>query len=220
MKKRRKRKKWKTFFVLFMLFCGLAWFQSHFQKQNPPTLVKITDPFREVKKYQPYIQAELAKYQLEEHTAVLIALMQQESHGLGGDPMQASESAGLARNTITDPKQSIQAGVKHFQRVLSYGTQKGVDFPTIIQAYNMGAGYIDYVAQHGGKHSEKLAKEYSLLQVKQKPTLYNCGGDKNNFRYPYCYGDFTYSTKVNKNIQLLVDSVPVTKSEKTPSGSF
>jgi len=103
---------------------------------------------------------------------------------------------------------------------LAYGTQQKVDFPTIIQAYNMGAGYIDYVAQHGGKHSEELAKEFSLLQVKQKPTLYNCGGDKNNFRYPYCYGDFSYSTKVSKNIQLLVDTVPVTNSEKTPNVSF
>ncbi|MDR4945278.1 lysozyme family protein [Neobacillus cucumis] len=220
MKKRRKRKKPKKrifLFMLFLLFSGLAWFQ--YQKQDSPPLEK-TDPFSEVKKYQPYIQNELAKYHLEKHTPVLIALMQQESHGLGGDPMQASESAGLAKNTITDPKQSIQVGVKHFQRVLTYGTQKKVDFPTIIQAYNMGIGYIDYVAQHGGKHSEALAKEFSLLQVKQKPTLYNCGGDKSNFRYPYCYGDFTYSTKVNKNIQLLVDSVPVTNSEKTPNGSF
>ncbi|MEH7093678.1 lysozyme family protein [Neobacillus vireti] len=219
MKKRRKRKKRKTFLVLFLLFCGLAWFQSYFQKQSSPPLVKH-DSFTAVKKYIPYIHDELAKYHLEEHTPVLIALMQQESHGLGGDPMQASESAGLTKNTITDPKQSIQAGVKHFQHVLAYGTQQKVDFPTIIQAYNMGAGYIDYVAQHGGKHSEELAKQFSLLQVKQKPTVYNCGGDKNNFRYPYCYGDFSYSTKVSKNIQLLVDTVPVTNSEKTPSGSF
>jgi len=219
MKKKRKRKKWKSFFVLFLLFCGLAWFQSHFQKQSSPPLVK-TDSFAAAKKYMPYINNELAKYHLEEHTPVLIALMQQESHGLGGDPMQSSESAGLTKNTITDPKQSIQVGVKHFQRVLAYGTQQKVDFPTIIQAYNMGAGYIDYVAQHGGKHSEELAKEFSLLQVKQKPSLYNCGGDKNNFRYPYCYGDYSYSTKVSKNIQLLVDTVPVTNSEKTPNVPF
>src|SRR4051794_4606166 len=117
MKKKRKRKKWKSFFVLFLLFCGLAWFQSHFQKQSSPPLMN-TDPFAEAKKYTPYIHDELAKYHLEEHTPVLIALMQQESHGHGGDPMQASESAGLAKNTITDPKQSIQVGVKHFQRVL------------------------------------------------------------------------------------------------------
>jgi hypothetical protein len=146
--------------------------------------------------------------------------MQQESRGKGGDPMQASESAGLARNTITDPKQSIEVGVKHFQQVLAYGNERQVDFPTIIQAYNMGSGYIDYVSQHGGKHSEELAKEFSLLQVNKQPTRYTCGGNKNNFRYPYCYGDFTYSTKVSKNLQLLVESVPVTDNEKTTGEAF
>jgi hypothetical protein len=217
--KKRKRKKFKLFFMLFVLFCALAMFQNYFQHQSSPDLVK-TDPFADVKKYRPLIHDELAKYNLESHTTVLIALMQQESRGRGGDPMQASESAGLARNTITDPQKSIQVGVKHFQRVLTYGNQKKVDFETIIQSYNMGIGYINYIAQHGGKHSEALAKEFSLQQVKEKPTIYTCGGNKDNFRYPYCYGDFTYSTKVTKNIQLLADTVPVTENEKTTSGSF
>jgi hypothetical protein len=217
--KKRRRSKFKTFFVLFIIFCALAMFQNHFQKQSSPQIVE-NDPFTDVKKYTPLIHDELAKYQLESHTDTLIALMQQESRGKGGDPMQASESAGLAPNTINDPKKSIQAGVKHFQSVLTYGNQKKVDFPTIIQAYNMGRGYVDYVAQHGGKHSEALAKEFSLLRVKEKPNIYTCGGDKNNFRYPYCYGDFTYSTKVAKNMQLLVDSIPVNSSKKTPGGAY
>jgi hypothetical protein len=222
-KRKRKQKKIRTFFLLFLVFCALAMFQHYFQKPTPPTIDK-NDPFADVKKFSPLIEQELAKYHLESQTPVLVALMQQESRGKGGDPMQASESAGLARNTITDPKQSIQVGVKHFHRVFSYGNQKKVDFPTIIQAYNMGVGYVDYVAQHGGKHSEELAKQFSLLQVKKKPNLYTCGGNKNNFRYPYCYGDFTYSTKVTKNIQLLADTVPVTGtgigSDKPTSGSF
>lgn len=218
--KKRRRKKVKTFFMLILLFFGLALFQTYFQqKQMAPPIAK-DDPFAEVKKYTPLLQAELAKYHLEDQTSVLVALMQQESHGQGGDPMQASESAGLARNTISDPKQSIKVGVQHFQRVFSYGNQQKVDFSTIIQAYNMGIGYIDFVAQRGGKHSEALAKEFSLLRVKEKPTVYTCGGDKNNFRYPYCYGDFTYSTKVTKNIRLLVDSFPVTNDQKTTNGSF
>ncbi|MFP5115457.1 lysozyme family protein [Bacillaceae bacterium C204] len=217
--KKRKRKKFKTFFVLFILFCALAMFQNYFQQQDSPLVVK-KDPFADVKKYRPLVHDELAKYHLENHTAVVVALMQQESRGQGGDPMQASESAGLARNTITDPKKSIQVGVKHFQRVLTYGNEKKVDFQTIIQSYNMGIGYIDYVAEHGGKHSEELAKEFSLQRVKEKPTIYTCDGNKNNFRYPYCYGDFTYSTKVTKNMELLADSIPVTGDEKTTGESF
>src|SRR5690348_7724494 len=107
------------------------------------------DPFTDVKKYRSTIYNELTKYHLESYTDVLVALMQQESHGKGGDPMQASESAGLPRNSINDPTQSIQVGVTHFQEVLSYGQQKNVDFATIIQAYNMGKVYIDYIAEHG-----------------------------------------------------------------------
>lgn len=214
---KRRRKKLKTIFVLLMLFCALALLQTYFQQQAAH---KVNDPFADVKKYSPLIHNELEKYHLEKYTTVLVALMQQESKGKGGDPMQASESAGLSRNTIKDPKQSIQVGVKHFQRVLTYGNQKKVDFPTIIQAYNMGIGYIDYIAQHGGKHSENLAKQFSLLQVQKKPTLYTCGDNKSNFRYPYCYGDFTYSTKVTKNVQSLADSVPVTSSKRTNGESF
>ncbi|TCP20295.1 lysozyme-like protein [Scopulibacillus darangshiensis] len=159
--------------------------------------------FKNVRKYEPQLREELAKDDLEEYTPVLMALMQQESNGLGDDPMQASESAGLKRNGIHDVSRSIHQGVKHFERVLTYGQQQGVDFPAIIQAYNMGISYINYVKAHGGKHSEDLAKSFSLIQVHKAPKKYDCGGDKKNFRYPYCYGDFTYNAKVEKNIDAL-----------------
>ncbi|OCA85737.1 hypothetical protein A8F94_12750 [Bacillus sp. FJAT-27225] len=159
-----------------------------------------------VERYIPVLHEELQKQNLEEYTPVLAAVMQQESKGKGGDPMQSSESAGLAPNEIEDPEQSIRQGIKHFRQAVEYGEKKNVDLPTIIQAYNMGLGYIDYVANRGGKHKEELAKEYSYLQVQKNPTTYNCGGDKNNFRYPYCYGDFTYTTKVMANIRTFASS--------------
>ncbi|URM31508.1 lysozyme family protein [Cytobacillus firmus] len=161
---------------------------------------------KDVQNYTPLLEMELKEVNLEEYTLVLAAIMQQESKGKGGDPMQASESAGLPPNSIQDPEQSIKQGVKHFKRALDYGNNKKVDFPTIIQAYNMGIGYIDYVSQKGGKHSEEIAKEFSLAQAEKNPQIYNCGGDKNNFRYPYCYGDFSYTTKVTKSIESLIAS--------------
>lgn len=218
--KKRRRKNAASSFVVFILLLGTFFVILSLSKmQDHPPMGK-NDPFTDVKKYRSTIYNELAKYQLESYTDVLIALMQQESHGKGGDPMQASESAGLPRNSIKDPNQSIQVGVKHFQQVLSYGQQKNVDFATIIQAYNMGKGYIDYIAVHGGKHSEDLAKSFSLIQVQKAPNLYTCGGNKKNFRYPYCYGDFTYSSKVSKNIELLTDSQPVADNKKTTEQSF
>ncbi len=179
------------------------------------------DPFTNVKKYSPVLEAELEKYKLEQYTDVLLALMQQESRGKGGDPMQSSEAAGLSPNEIEDPNESIKQGVKHFNQVFTYGNKKKVDFPTIVQSYNMGMGYITFISEHGRKHSEQLAKQFSMTQVNKNPKIYNCGGDKNNFRYPYCYGDFTYSTKVAKNMEMITDStIPTTIADEAASESY
>lgn len=207
----KKKKVQRNFNVVLILFSFLFFtvlIQHFFQLQNQPKKVTSVETIisDDVAKYTPVLRKELEKVNLEEYTVVLAAIMQQESRGKGGDPMQASESAGLAPNTISDPQQSIRQGVKHFKNTLSYGTSKKVDFPTIIQAYNMGIGYIDFVAQNGGKHSEEVAKQFSSIQVDKNPTVYNCGGDQNNFRYPYCYGDFSYTSKVTRNIESLTAS--------------
>ncbi|WP_316568235.1 lysozyme family protein [Neobacillus sp. YIM B06451] len=211
MKKKRKlsnrRKEKRRLFHILIILAGVFFLvkvlNEEFSFIKKPQLVYKNIPSENVKRYTPLIHNELMKVQLEEYTPLLAAVMQQESKGKGGDPMQSSESAGLPPNAITDPEQSIRQGVKHFQRAIQYGEKKNVDLPTIIQAYNMGLGYIDFVAENGGKHKEEFAKKYSYIQVQKNPTLYNCGGDKNNFRYPYCYGDFTYSTKVMSNLHKL-----------------
>ncbi|WP_425454280.1 lysozyme family protein [Peribacillus asahii] len=207
--------------VMILLFHTIEQF-LHSTKTTTETIAETkVDSFADVKKYSSLLEDELEKYELEEYTIVLLSLMQQESRGKGGDPMQSSESAGLAPNTITDPKESIKQGVKHFRRVLQYGKKKDVDFPTIIQSYNMGIGYIHYIAKNGGTHSEELAKSFSMIQVKKNPKLYNCGGDKDNFRYPYCYGDFTYTTKVTENIEMISnDSIPTMSTEQITGKAF
>jgi hypothetical protein len=191
--------------VLLVSFSALVVLFGYFYWDNDIPYFQ-RDPFVKVKKYTPLIHNELAKYHLEKYTPVLIALMQQESHGNGGDIMQSSESIGLPPNSIKDPNESIQIGVKHFRKILSYGQEKQVDFETIIQAYNMGIGYINFVAEHGGKHSEELAKDFSLLQVQKHPKIYTCKKRFFKSRYPYCYGDYSYSEKVTKNINSLTAS--------------
>ncbi|WHY63785.1 lysozyme family protein [Cytobacillus firmus] len=214
-KKRTKRRS-NIAFLLFFLVLIFVLFDQFKQLNIKETAVSLlpNTVSRDVQNYTPILQKELKEVNLEEYTLVLAAIMQQESKGKGGDPMQASESAGLPPNSIQDPEQSIKQGVKHFQKALNYGSQKKVDFPAVIQAYNMGIGYIDFVAEQGGKHTEEIAKEFSLKQAEKNPEVYNCGGDKNNFRYPYCYGDFTYTTKVTKNIEIL------TASNTGKSGEF
>lgn len=157
--------------------------------------------FDSVIKYESQIYSELQTVGLEQYTPLLLGLMMQETKGKGTDPMQASESLGLAKNAIRNPSQSIKQGVVHFYDVYSYGKKQGVDLNAIIQSYNMGISYIDFVKEHGGKHSIKLAKSFSLSKVETNPELYTCNNNKKNFRYPYCYGDFTYSDKVLKKMK-------------------
>lgn len=222
-KKKQVQRNFNLAILLFMSFIGfllldrfLEFYNESFKKMN----VSVNSSIGEVAKYTPMIEDELKKFGMEDHTVTVAALMMQESRGKGGDPMQASESLGLAPNSIQDPQQSIQQGVKYYQRVVNHGKKMQVDFPTVIQSYNMGIGYIDFVAKNGGKHSEELAKKFSMIQVEKNPQTYDCGGDKNNFRYPYCYGDFTYSTKVAKHMESITVSVPEDLSEGSTKRSF
>jgi hypothetical protein len=221
-KKKQIQRNFNVIMLLLAVFIGfflLDRFLDSWQQELQLPSIKIgpNASIGAVAKYTPYIEEELQKIGLSEHTVTVAALMMQESKGKGGDPMQASESAGLAPNTIQDPEQSIRQGVKYFQKAVEYGNQKKVDFPTVIQAYNMGLGYIDYVARNGGRHNEELAKKFSMIQVEKNPETYNCGGDKSNFRYPYCYGDFTYNTKVAKHIETIT---VINQTDGTTKSSF
>ncbi len=99
--------------------------------------------------YKPLVETELRDQDLDQYTALILGMMYQESKGRGGDPMQSSESLGLKRNEINDPQKSIRQGVHHFSTMYKHGKKKGVDLETIIQSYNMGIGYIDFVAKNG-----------------------------------------------------------------------
>lgn len=187
------RKKKIQFVLLILVFSslGILWLYN--------TIVQKTTEKRLIK-YQPEIYDELMGYELTDFTPILLAIMAQESQGKGNDPMQSSESAGLKRNEINNPYSSIKQGVFHFSEMYKYGTKRQVDLNTIIQSYNMGPGYIDFVAEHGFKHSEKLSKSYSEIQVKKSPSIYTCGKNKFNFRYPYCFGDFSYAQKIKNKL--------------------
>lgn len=61
--------------------------------------------------------------------------------------MHSSESIGLPPRTITDPEYSIQIGVEYFANVMK---QAEGDIYIALQAYNFGAGFIDFVLDLGG----------------------------------------------------------------------
>jgi len=131
-----------------------------------------------VRQYEEPIKKELAKYGREDQINVLLAITTQESGGTASlDIMQASESLGLPPNTISDPMTSIKVGVSYFDEVMTQAENVGVDIDTAIQAYNMGNGYISFVAENGGSHSQELAQQFSN-QMKER-LGWNVYGDPN-----------------------------------------
>lgn len=119
-----------------------------------------------ISKWRPIVQEYCVKYKCPDKIDFLLALMYQEIGETDTlDVMQSSESMGLPPNSIQDPVQSIDIGVKNFKKVSDYGTSKGVDFPTIVQSYNFGSGYIDYVSSKGKKNTKSLATSFSAKEA-------------------------------------------------------
>lgn len=151
-----------------------------------------------VKQWEPQITKELEKYGRAEHINLLLAIVARESGGTSSlDIMQASESLGYPPNTITDPLYSIEVGVAYFDEVMTEAENADVDIDTAIQAYNMGNGYIDFVAENGGEHSNELAQQFSNQMKIQLG--WNVYGDPNYVDNVKQYlGEYSSSESVGK----------------------
>lgn len=116
-----------------------------------------------VLRYESLVRQEAAKHGIEQHTSIILALIQQESGGVHLDVMQSSESIGLPPNSITDPAYSIEIGVKYFASVLKEA--KG-DIKLALQSYNFGGGFIPYALERGG-YSKETAISFSNQQARK-----------------------------------------------------
>lgn len=120
------------------------------------------------------------KYKLQPYVHLLLALVAQESGDQSNaetrnDPMQAAEGAGLPSNAgalgrITR-EQSFEYGCKEFAGNLSgCKVSSPTDWPHIyimLQSYNYGSGFTDYVNSHGGAWTQALANSFSDMQAAQ-----------------------------------------------------
>ncbi|MBE1557119.1 bifunctional lytic transglycosylase/C40 family peptidase [Sporosarcina limicola] len=157
---------WVILVPIFLLVLVVAMLFSEQSSQPPGSYTVGSKLSSAVLQYEGVVQAVLSQYGLEEHTALVLAIMMQESGGTTSlDIMQASESIGLAPNTITDPMYSIEVGVTHFNNVLEKMRKSDVDLDTAIQSYNYGLGYIDFIAKNGGAHSGELAQTFSWQEA-------------------------------------------------------
>ena len=152
----------------------------------------------EVLKHQPTVEKYARKYGIEDYVNYLLAIMQVESGGTGEDVMQSSESLGLPPNSL-NMEQSIEQGCKYFASLLSSAEAKGCDINTVVQSYNYGGGFIDYVAARGKKYSFTLAENFAReksggVKVDYKNEI----SIKQNGGWRYKYGNMFYVQLVSQ----------------------
>lgn len=114
-----------------------------------------------VSRWEPLVRKYAAENGIEQYTAVILALIQQESGGTHLDVMQSSESIGLPPGAITDPEFSIKIGVKYFAGVV---TAAEGEIKLALQSYNFGGGFIPYALEQGG-YSKEVAAAFSYMMA-------------------------------------------------------
>lgn len=146
----------------------------------------------EVLKHQPTVEKYAKEYGIEDYVNYLLTIMQVESGGTTEDVMQSSESMGLPPNSLST-EESIKQGCKYFSELLKSAESKGCDIDTVVQAYNYGGGFIDYVAGHGKKYTYELAVSFAKEKADGvKVTYKNEISIKENGGWRYKYGNMLY----------------------------
>ena len=146
----------------------------------------------EVLKHQPTVEKYAKQYGISDYVNYLLAIMQVESGGTAVDVMQSSESLGLPPNSL-GTEQSIEQGCKYFASLLASAKAKGCDINTVVQSYNYGGGFIDYVASHGKKYTFELAVSFAREKSGGvKVTYKNEISIEENGGWRYKYGNMFY----------------------------
>lgn len=163
----------------------------------------------EVLKYKSTVEKYCKEFGIPDQVNVILAIMQCESGGKGGDVMQSSESLGKAPNSLS-PDASIKQGVKYFAELVKSMKATGTDLNTVIQAYNYGGSFINYVAAHGKKYSLQLASDFAKGKAGGQRVTYTNPVAPEGWRY--AYGNMYYVSLVN---QYLTSSAGANFSDKT-----
>lgn len=150
--------------------------------------------------YRDTVADYAAQNDISDYTDVLLAIMQVESGGELDDLMQSSSSLELPADSL-EQEASIRQGCSYFAHLLRRAESEGCDLDTTIQAYNYGSGFIDYVAEHGGKYSLELSEKFAEKQSGGATVPYdNLLAVKRNGGWRYAYGNMFYAKLVNQHL--------------------
>ena len=153
---------------------------------------------QEVLAHKPMLEKYAREYGIEEYLNVLLAIIQVESGGTLEDVMQSSESLGLPPNSLST-EESIKQGCKYFSELLAMAETNGCDLNSVIQSYNYGGGFLDYVAGHGKKYTFELAESFARDKSGGKKVTYtNPVAVEKNGGWRYSYGNMFYVLLVSQ----------------------
>ena len=148
--------------------------------------------------YRDTVADYAAQNDISDYTDVLLAIMQVESGGELDDLMQSSGSLELPADSLHQ-EASIRQGCSYFAHLLLRAESEGCDLDTTIQAYNYGSGFIDYVAEHGGKYSLELSEKFAEKQSGGNTIQYdNPMAVQENGGWRYAYGNMFYARLVKQ----------------------
>ena len=152
----------------------------------------------EVLAHKPLLEKYAREYGIEEYINVLLAIIQVESGGTLEDVMQSSESLGLPPNSLST-EDSIKQGCKYFSELVASAEAKGCDLNAVIQSYNYGGGFLDYVSNRGKKYTFELAESFARDKSGgTKVTYTNPIAVEKNGGWRYNYGNMFYVLVVSQ----------------------
>ena len=126
--------------------------------------------FREkIQKYKEPLERELIKRNIEpKYSIILLGILSVESDRNPSslkDPFQTSK---YLSSNIRTPNQSIDAAVDLFEKLYNKALDYNLDILAVIQSYNFGPKYLDYIHSFDLGYSISTAREYSgLVSIKQ-----------------------------------------------------
>ncbi|MFT9056564.1 MAG: lysozyme family protein [Ethanoligenens sp.] len=151
-----------------------------------------------VEAYLSIITQLAAQYGLSDYVPLILADIEQESDGQGGDPMQSSEGPFNTRypncpNGITDPIYSIQCGIQEMHQCLQLAGCTGpTDIAGIslgLQGLNFGSGFISWAQSRGGY---SLANAQAFAQMEAAKLGWSSYGDP--YYVPHVLRYYSYAT--------------------------
>lgn len=179
--------------VVVIIFCFMTAINN--EEENNSSYDVTVSVSSEVEAYREDVLAEAKKHGMEAYINLYLAVMEQESHGIGSDVFQASESKGLPVGTLSI-KESIKQGVAYLSANLKRaGVKSPADLAGIrlgLQGYNFGGAYVDYAKKKDGKWTQ----ENVLAYAKEKSNGVKNSGTKAKILGPWKYGDQYYTKHV------------------------